>query len=63
MGLPQLVATQPSFKIYQVLSMVEDVMGVGIRRIYEMKMKIMMNDLSTDHDGGIDNMSGNYDVV
>ena len=24
---------------------------------------MMKNDLSTDHDGGIDNMSGNYDVV
>ena len=23
----------------------------------------MKNDLSTDHNGGIDNMSGNYDVV
>ena len=23
---------------------------------------MMKNDLSTDHDGGIDNMSGNYDV-
>ena len=25
--------------------------------------KMMKTDLSTDHDGGIDNMSGNYDVV
>ena len=24
---------------------------------------MMKNDLSTAHDGGIDNMSGNYDVV
>ena len=24
---------------------------------------MMKNDLSTDHDGGINNMSGNYDVV
>ena len=24
---------------------------------------MMKNDLSTHHDGGIDNMSGNYDVI
>ena len=27
------------------------------------RWKIMKNDLSTDHDGGINNISGNYDVV
>ena len=40
--------------------------GVVIHWLYEMKMKNdeeCFYDLITGHDGGIDNMSGNYDVV
>ena len=57
------MATQLSFKIYQVLSLVENVKGLLYDEFMKWRWKMMKNDLSTDRDGGIDNMSGNYDVV